>query len=237
MSEMSYAQLKEEKLRSLLKTKYPEISSFSYPKQWVIELIESILEEFPLLKAINYQELGINGLLSLIKKLIDDVQVFTDESETVLILEAQPTKSFLTMKEFIIMFLLSALTDISLFHFIFTKKKLEMIDCKGFDSFPYFDNSSVVLTNEEKQQYHFITSLEFLVNYIYISPDEFTQKITSANDIIKQYGDSSIADYIDSDTTDNGVADSVLIHYLRTTPQDINTDRPSKNKNNKPRFL
>jgi len=80
MSEMSYGQLQEEKLRSQLKAKYPEISSYSFSQQWVIELIESILEEFPILKAINYQELGVNGLLSLVKTLIHDVEVFNDES-------------------------------------------------------------------------------------------------------------------------------------------------------------
>ena len=229
MSEMSLAQLKEEKLRAQLKVKYPEISSYSFPQQWIIEIIESILEEFPILKAINYKELGVNGLLSLVNTLIYDVEVFTDESETVLIIEAQPTKSFLTMKEFIIMFLLSALTDISLFHLIFTKKKLETIDCKDFDVFPYIVNSSVVQINTEKHQYHFITSIKSLVNYIFTSPDNFTKKVTSATEFIKQFGDSSIADYIDKSKAEINIDDIYLTNYLNKEPRVINTEKTSIN--------
>jgi hypothetical protein len=227
MSEMSYAQLKEEKLRSLLKVKYPEISSFSFPQQWVIELIESILEEFPMLKAINYQELGANGLLSLVKTLIHDVEMFIDENETVLIIEARPTKSFLTMKEFIIIFLLSGLTKISLFHFIFTKKKMETIDCKDFEAFSYIDNSSVVQTNKEKRQYHFFTSVKSLVNYFYTSPDNFTKKMTSAIEFLKQYGDSSIADYIDKTRAEVNIDDISLTNYLSKDPIVIYTEKAS----------
>jgi len=225
MSEMSYGQLQEEKLRSQLKAKYPEISSYSFSQQWVIELIESILEEFPILKAINYQELGVNGLLSLVKTLIHDVEVFTDESETVLIIEAQPTKSFLTMKEFIIIFLLSGLTEISLFHLIFTKKKMETVDCKDFEAFPYIDNSSVVLNNEEKRQYHFITSIKSLVNYFYTSPDNFTKKMTSAIEFLKQYGDSSIADYIDKSKKEMNIDDIALTNYLNKDPIVFNKEK------------
>ncbi len=227
MSEMSYAQLKEEKLRSLLRTKYPEISSYTFPQQWIIEIIESILEEFPMLKAINYQELGASGLLSLVKTLIHDVEIFTDGNETLLVIEALPTKSFLTMKEFIIMFLLSALTDISLFHLIFTKKKLETIDCKDFEVFPYIDSSSVVLINTEKYQYHFITSIKSLVSYIFTSPDDFTKKMTSETEFIKQYDNSSIADYIDMSKVKMNIDDIALINYLSKDPIVINTEKSS----------
>jgi len=230
-NEMSYGQLKEEKLRFILKEKYPAISSFSYPKQWVIEIIESILAEFPLLKAINYQELGISGLLSLIETIIADVNVFTNEDNTVLIIEASATKPFLTMKEFIVMFLFSALTNITLFHFIFTKKKLETINVNDVEAFPYVYDNSVVLSNEDKQQYHFLTSIAAIINHIHLLPDEFIKKITALPKLPNKFGDKTIADYIKSNKAPTNIDDEHLIKYLKKTPKDIDTAKLSKSKN------
>ena len=166
MSELSYAQLTEAKFRFFLKEKHPTLSSFSYPNEFMLQEIEAILEEFPQLKTFNYHQLGISALRSLVKQYIDDVEVYYNISESVLIIEAKPTKSFLTMKEFLILYMLSALNGISLFHLIFSKKKMETIECQTIESFPYIYDNCVVLTNEDKQQYHFITSIAAIINHI-----------------------------------------------------------------------
>jgi hypothetical protein len=231
MSEMSYAQLKEEKLREIFKEKYPTLSSFSYPNQFMIEQIESILESFPLLKTLNFNELSIKSLLSLIETLIDDVKVFTNEDNTVLIVEANVTKPFITMKEFIVMFLFSALTGFSLFHFIFTKKKLETIDFKDVEAFPYIYNNSVVLTNHKKQQYHFFMSLSSFITDIYTSIEAFlnTKELTVKS--TQKCGDTSIANYIDSGEANKDIDDSVLTDYLQNNPQDFDTSSLYANRN------
>lgn len=231
MSELSYAQLIEAKFRFFLKEKYPTTSSFSYPKQWIIDQFESILEEFPLLKAINYQELGISGLLSLIETIIADVNVFTNEDNTVLIIEASATKPFLTMKEFIVIFLFSALTNISLFHFIFSKKKMETIECQNIESFLYIYENCVVLSNEDKQQYHFITSISSIINHIYLMPDEFIKKIAALPKLLNKLGDSSIADYIEGNKPSVKIEDVALTKYLKNKPHKIDNAKVSKNKN------
>jgi hypothetical protein len=231
MSELSYAQLIEAKFRFFLKEKYPTTSSFPYPKQWLIDQFESILEEFPVLKAINYQELGISGLLSLIETIIADVNVFTNEDNTVLIIETGAIKPFITIKEFIVMFLLSALTDISLFHFIFSKKKMETINFNDVEAFPYIYENSVVLKNEDKQQYHFITSIVSIINHIYVLPDEFIKKITSRPKLLNKYGDSTLSEYIENNEL-RSIEDLALITYLKKTPKDIDMVKLSKSKNN-----
>ncbi len=235
MSELSYAQLTEAKFRYFLRKSYPTLSSFTYPNQWMIDQIESILEEYPELKKFNYHQLGINALRSLVKQYIDDVKIFSVHNDEVLIIEAEPTKTFLTMKEFIIMFLLSALTDISLFHLIFSKKKMETIECQTIESFPYVYDNSVVLSNEDKQQYHFITSIAALINHIYLLPDEFIKKITSRAKLPNKFGDSTIADYIKNNKAPVNIEDEHLIKYLKKTSENLDITTLSKSKNsNKP---
>ena len=235
MSELSYAQLTEAKLRFFLLEKYPTLSSFTYPNQWMIDQIESILEEYPELKTSNYHQLGINALRSLVKKYVHDVKVYHDIDDEVLIIEASPTKSFLTMKEFLILFILSSLNTISLFHLIFSKKKMETIQCKDLGSFSYIYDNSVVFCNEDKQQYHFITSIAATINHIYVMPDEFIKKITSLPKLPNKFGDSTVADYIENNELPVNIEDEHLIKYLKKTPKDINTAKLSKSKNsNKP---
>jgi len=235
MSELSYAQLTEAKFRFFLREKYPTLSSFTYPNQWMIDQIESILEEYPELKTFNYHQLGINALRSLVKKYINDVNVFSVQHDEVLIIEAEPTKSFLTMKEFLILYMLSALNGISLFHLIFSKKKMETIECQTIESFPYVYDNSVVLSNEDKQQYHFIASIAAIINHIYLLPDEFIKKITARAKLPNKFGDNSIADYIEGNESPTSIEDLALITYLNKTPKDIDTAKLSKSKNsNKP---
>jgi hypothetical protein len=198
MSELSYAQLTEAKFRYFLREIYPTLSSFSYPNEFMLQEIEAILEEFPELKTFNYHQLGISALRSLVKQYIDDVEVYYNMSELVLIIEAKPTKSFLTKKEFLILYMLSALNGISLFHLIFSKKKMETIGCQSIESFQYIYDNSVVLNNEDNQQYHFITSIAAIINHIYLLPDEFIKKITSRSELPNKFGDSTIADYIEN---------------------------------------
>lgn len=218
MSEMSYGQLREEKLRELYKYKYPSTSSFSYSKQWMIEQIESLLVEYPVLRTINYQEYGANGLLALIKTLIDDVEVISYHSDTVLVIEAKPSKPFLTMKEFMLIFFLSSFTKFSLFHIIFAKKKMQSIDCKDEEAFFYLYENSVVLTNEEKQKYHFITSIESIVDYIYLSPDQLIKKLSRNSELPNSYGNASISEYIDNNKIVNNLDDNQLNEYLKKEP-------------------
>lgn len=235
MSELSYAQLTEAKFRFFLIEKHPTLSSFSYPNQWLIDQIESILEAYPELKTFNYHQLGINALRSLIKKYIKDAKVFFVQNDEVLVIEAEPTKSFLSMKEFLILYMLSALNGISLFHLIFSKKKMETIQCKDLGSFSYIYDNSVVFCNEDKQQYHFITSIAATINHIYVMPDEFIKKITSLSKLPNKFGDSTVADYIENNELPVNIEDEHLIKYLKKTPKDINTAKLSKSKNsNKP---
>ena len=235
MSELTYAQLTEAKFRFYLRERYPTLSSFSYPNEFMLREIEAILEEFPELKSFNYHLLGISALRSLVKQYINDVEVFSDQNDEVLIIEAEPTKSFLTMKEFIIMFLLSALTDVSLFHLVFSKKKMETIECQNVESFPYVYDNSVVLSNKDKQQYHFITTITSIINHIYLLPDEFIKKITLRSKLSNKYGDSTITDYIESNVSILNIEDIALITYLKKRPKNIDTTKLSKSKNsNKP---
>jgi len=234
MSELSYAQLTEAKFRFFLRERYPTLSSFTYPNQWMIDQIESILEEYPELKTFNYHQLGINALRSLVKQYIDDVEVYYNKSELVLIIEAEPTKSFLTMKEFIVMFLLTALTNISLFHLIFSKKKMETIECQDIEPFPYIYENSVVLKNEDKQQYHFITSISSIINHIYLMPDEFIKKITARAKLPNRFGYSTIADYIKSNKAPANIEDEHLIKYLKKTSENIDMATLATNRKNKP---
>jgi len=234
MSELSYAQLTEAKFRFYLKERYPTVSSFSYPNEFMLQEIEAILEEFPELKTFNYHQLSISALRSLIKQYIDDVEVYYNKSESVLVIEAEPTKEFLTMKEFIVMFLFSALTNVSLFHLIFSKKKMEVIECQNVESFTYIYENCVVLTNEDKQQYHFITSIGSIINHIYLLPDEFIKKITSLPKLPNKFGDSTIADYIKSNKAPANIDDEHLIKYLKKTPKNIDMAMFATNRKNKP---
>jgi hypothetical protein len=232
MSELSYAQLTEAKFRFFLKERYPTLSSFSYPNQSMIDQIESILAVHPELKTFNYHQLGISALRGLVKQYIEDVDIYYYKSDEVLIIVAEPIKSFLTMKEFIVMFLLSALTDISFFHFIFSKKKLETLECQYVESFPYIYENSVVLNNEDKQQYHFITSISSIIDHIYLLPDEFIKNITSRSKLPNKHGDSTIADYIECNKLPVNVEDIALTAYLKNNPQNIDFTKLSKRKNN-----
>ncbi|MCW8834023.1 MAG: hypothetical protein OQK03_11935 [Colwellia sp.] len=226
MCEMSFSQLKEEKLRELLYEEYPHISSFGYSKQWMIDQIESLLEEFPFLRTMNYQEIGVNGLLALIKSKIDDVEVFSVRGNRVLVIEAKPSKPFLTMKEFMLFFVLSVFTKFSLFHFIFGKKKMETINCKYKEAFFYIYENSVVLMNQEKQQYHFIMSIESLINYIYTSPDQLVKKLSGSSSLPNKYGDHSISDFIISDRNNKKeITDIELDIYLKEESQYIDPKR------------
>lgn len=235
MSELSYAQLTEAKFRFFLKEKHPTLSSFSYPNEFMLQEIEAILEEFPQLKTFNYHQLGISALRSLVKQYIDDVEVYYNISESVLIIEAKPTKSFLTMKEFLILYMLSALNGISLFHLIFSKKKMETIECQTIESFPYIYDNCVVLTNEDKQQYHFITSIAAIINHIYLLPDEFIKKITALPKLPNKFGDSTITDCIENNKSPANIEDEHLIKYLKKTSENIDIAMLSKSKNsNKP---
>lgn len=235
MSELSYAQLTEAKFRFFLKEKYPTISSFSYPNEFMLQEIEAILEEFPELKTFNYHQLSISALRSLVKQYIDNVEVYYNKSESVLVIEAEPTKTFLTMKEFIVMILFSALTNISLFHLIFSKKKMGTIECQNVESFLYVYDNSVVLNNEDKQQYHFITSIAAIINHIYLLPDEFIKKITARPKLPNKFGDSTIADYIENNKAPVDIEDEHLNKYLKKTSKNLDMAMLSKSKNsNKP---
>jgi hypothetical protein len=223
---MSFSQLQEEKLRELLSEEYPHISSYGYSKQFMIDQIESLLEEFPFLRTINYQEIGINGLLALIKSNIDDVEISSHRGDSVLVIEANPSKPFLTMKEFMLFFVLSVFTKFSLFHFIFSKKKMETINCKDEEAFFYIYENSVVLTNQDKQQYHFITSVESLINYIYISPDQIVKKLSGSSSLPNKYGENSISDFIISDRNNKkNITDIELEIYLKEESQYIESKR------------
>ena len=226
MCEISFSQLQEEKIRELLNEEYPHISSFGYSKQFMIDQIESLLEEFPFLRTINYQEIGLNGLLALIKSNIDDVEISSHRGDSVLVIEANPSKPFLTMKEFMLFFVLSVFTKFSLFHFIFSKKKMETINCKDEEAFFYLYENSVVLTNQEKQQYHFITSIESLINYIYLSPDQFVKKLSCSSSLPNKYGNTSISDFIKSDSNNKkDITDIELDIYLKEESQYIDPKR------------
>ena len=233
MSELSYGQLIDAKFRFYLKERYPTTSSFLYPNQFMIDQIESILETHPELRAFNYHQLGINALISLVKKYIHDVKVYHFRDDEVLVLEASPTKSFLTMKEFLILFILSSLNSISLFHLIFSKKKLETIKCKDYESFTYIYENSAIIKNEDKLQYHFVSSIFAIVNHIYLLPDETIKQITLLPNLPNKFADDTIADYIENNHQTLNVEDALLTKYLTNVPQNIDAAKLSQRKNSK----
>lgn len=231
MSELSYGQLIDAKFRFYLKERYPTTSSFLYPNQFMIDQIESILETHPELRAFNYHQLSINALISLVKKYINDVKVYHSIDDEVLILEASPTKSFLTMKEFLVLFILSSLNSISLFHLIFSKKKLETLKCKDYESFAYIYENSAAIKNEDKLHYHFVSSIFSIVNHIYLLPDEFIKRKTLLPKLPNKFGNDTIADYIENNHQTLNVEDALLTKYLINLPQNIDAAKLSQRKN------
>lgn len=109
---------------------------------------------------------------------------------------------------------------------------MSTLECQYVESFPYIYENSVVLNNEDKQQYHFITSISSITDHIYLLPDEFIKNITSRSKLPNKYGDSTIADYIECNKLPVNVEDIALTAYLKNNPQNIDFTKLSKRKNN-----
>jgi hypothetical protein len=231
MSELTYAQLRAEEIEQKLKEFYPAIPSYS--NQWMLQLIESLLQQHPQLKSQNFHLLTIKDLLHLINTYVEDVTPYYDVDNSVLVIEAKPTKPFISIKEFIVLFIISALKQISLLHFIFGIKRMQSVKCIEVESFPYIYQSSVVLINEDKQQYHFINSINLLVQEVSLQPDEFVNKISSRPTNSNKHGDSTIQYYIENNEFRKDIEDTTLIAYLKMNPENIDIKVLSKNINQK----
>lgn len=219
----------EEYTRSKLQEKHPELSVFSSRNDWIIQQIESLLEEYPILKTLNYQELSANDLLRIITTQIKYVEVISHENNDVLVVFSEPTSPFLSRKDLILIILLCIVSDFSICHFIFNTKKLDCIDCQDHEAFFYLHESSAIFKNEDKNQYHLISSLKTLMSYLYLyeQPNKVISKLNNFNNI---FNGCSIAECIDKQNNKQNIDDEKLKNYLTKRPENIDINKIRKNK-------
>ncbi len=216
MSNVSYAQLLEDRLREILSDRHGVLLSTS--NKWLIDQIETLINGYPELQKLDLYRLTLPELYSAIENLCGGASAVYNEQYDVLFVEAVVEETFFNRTTFILIFLLCVLAGISLFK---VKASHEYIDSLSYRDAIYFDDfisNSKIINDLEKKAYYFNTSIYSIFHFIYFLQDEKLEKYGSRKTKEGVYKNMPMAEYIKIKSEKVVINDPFLDIYINNFP-------------------
>lgn len=162
---------------------------------WYIDIIQMLLNCYPILRKFYHESMGIEKLQSLIVQLTEYLEMQYSESDELIFVDLTKMTTLIPCKELMIWVLLALLKGKTHVNFKFNEDIFDDIKVINSDAIDYLCDNSYFLKNSAKKEYHFTLSVAAILACDYYNKGSIIDSLVTLQRYYKK--DLSLKEYID----------------------------------------
>ena len=162
---------------------------------WYIDIIQMLLNSYPILRKFYHENMGIKELQLLIVQLTEYLEMQYSESDELIFVDLTEMTTLISCKELMLWVLLALLKDKTHVNFKFNEDIFDDIKVIKSDAIDYLCDNSYFLKNSTKKEYHFTLSVAAILACDYYNKGSIIDSLVTLQRYYKK--DLSLKEYID----------------------------------------
>lgn len=162
---------------------------------WYIDIIQMLLNCYPILRKFYHESMGIEKLQSLIVQLTEYLEMQYSESDELIFVDLTKMTTLIPCKELMIWVLLALLKGKTHVSLKFNEDIFDDIKVINSDAIDYLCDNSYFLKNSAKKEYHFTLSVAAMLACDYYNKGSIIDSLVTLQRYYKK--DLSLKEYID----------------------------------------
>jgi len=162
---------------------------------WFIDIIQMLLNCYPILRKFYHESMGIEKLQSLIVQLTEYLEMQYSESDELIFVDLTKMTTLIPCKELMIWVLLALLKGKTHVSLKFNEDIFDDIKVINSDAIDYLCDNSYFLKNSTKKEYHFTISVAAILSCDYYNKGSIIDSLVTLQRYYKK--DLSLKEYID----------------------------------------
>jgi len=182
----------EKELRAKISTRTGLQLTINY---WYIDIIQMLLNCYPILRKFYHESMGIEKLQSLIVQLTEYLEMQYTESDELIFVDLTKMTTLIPCKELMIWVLFALLKGKTHVSLKFNEDIFDDIKVINSDAIDYLCDNSYFLKNSTKKEYHFTLSVAAILACDYYNKGSIIDSLVTLQRYYKK--DLSLKEYID----------------------------------------
>jgi len=170
---------------------------------WFIDIIQMLLNCYPILRKFYHESMGIKELQSLIVQLTEYLEMQYSESDELIFVDLTKMTTLMPCKELMLWVLLALLKGKTHVSFKYNEDIFDDIKLIKCDSIDYLCDNSYFLKNSAKKEYHFTLSVAAILGCDYYNKDSIISSLVTLQRYYKK--DLSLKAYLEYRNTGQNI--------------------------------